>query len=190
MSRTGSCKGPLVLIGFKGCGKSTIGRIIGDKTGLDFIDTDASIVRAYQSRTGLNLTFREVYQEVGGDQFRSMELDAVIEALKIKRQVVSFGGGTLQNAESAGVDFGDAIFVKIETDVEFLYNRVMNKGRPAFLDPEDPKGSFMARMKERTPLYDKYARFSVNNTNLTADHSADMIIAEVGQDLGVTVDGG
>ncbi len=78
----------LVLIGFMGCGKSSVGQYLAQKCGFTFVDTDALI----EERAGCKI--REIFQEKGEEYFRDMETDVLSELVRTaKRQVIATGGG-------------------------------------------------------------------------------------------------
>lgn len=168
-------RGPIVVIGFKGSGKSVVGKIAARKLSFDFIDTDSVIERLYQKREGVNLSFREIYDKHGAEYFRKLENEAAKEALVNKNSVVSIGGGTLVNSELEKADFGDAVFVYLTVDKKILFERIFKNGIPAFLDEDDPKGSLEKLLAERSPVYEKFADFTVDNTVKTPEAAADEI---------------
>ena len=83
----------IVLIGFKGCGKTAAGRVLAENLKIPFIDLDASIEEHYTRQHGHERAFREIYRELGEQAFRNLERD-LMEALdKECDMVFSVGGG-------------------------------------------------------------------------------------------------
>ena len=81
----------LVLIGMMGSGKSTIGRILANKTKLKFLDTDKII----ENET--NLKIAEIFKNKGENFFRSIEEKISVKTLKASRNIIALGGGAFIN---------------------------------------------------------------------------------------------
>lgn len=169
--------GPVILIGFKGAGKSLIGRALAKKLNMEYSDTDAVIEGLYEIFEGQKLTCRQIHKKHGAGYFRKLEGEAIKEALSSPYSVVSFGGGALGTMDACGLDAGGALFVYLRVDKEELYRRIMAKGVPAFFDKDDPRASFDKLHAERSPLYERYATVKVDNTNRTSEEVVDSIIA-------------
>src|SRR4051794_25823503 len=85
----GTCRENLVLVGFMGSGKSSIGRAVAKRLGFQFLDTDHLVVE----RSGLPIT--RIFQELGEEAFRSLETNALESLLHLTRCVVATGGGAV-----------------------------------------------------------------------------------------------
>ena len=81
----------LVLIGLRGTGKSTVGRILSMRLKWPFHDTDAIV----QDRSGL--TIRELFEQKGEPEFRRLESEVVQEFAKLDAAVIATGGGAILN---------------------------------------------------------------------------------------------
>jgi shikimate kinase len=77
------------LIGYRGSGKSTVGRLLAERLGMRFVDVDAQIV----GRAGKNI--KQIFEELGEQAFRDLETEAVRELCTLHFAVVSFGGGAM-----------------------------------------------------------------------------------------------
>lgn len=82
----------LILIGFKGCGKTRVGRALARLLAWDFVDLDGLLERLYLSEQGEALGFREIYRKHGRDHFRDLEGRALRIALQWSQQVLALGG--------------------------------------------------------------------------------------------------
>ncbi len=107
----------IVLMGFMGAGKTTVGYLLAEKLGLPFIDVDARIERSEQR------TVRQIFDDDGEATFRQLEHCAVLEILAGPDAVVALGGGA---AEHAGTRLAleGAIVVYLEVDFEEAILRV------------------------------------------------------------------
>ena len=78
----------IVLVGFPGAGKSTVGRRLADKLGMAFIDLDLYIEEKYHTAVPL------LFQRYGEPAFRMLEYAALKEVLEADNAVIATGGGT------------------------------------------------------------------------------------------------
>jgi shikimate kinase len=169
--------GPIILIGFKGAGKSLIGRALAKKLKMEYSDTDAVIEGLHTIFEEQKLTCREIHKKYGAEYFRKLEKEAIKDALISTYSVVSFGGGALATMEAGGLDSSGALFVHLVVEKEELYRRIMKDGVPAIFDVDNPRASFERLYAERAPGYERYATVKADNTNRTADEVVDSIIA-------------
>ena len=84
----------IVLIGFRGSGKSSIGRRLASKLWLDFIDTDVLVSERAQ------MTIREIFQAEGEEGFRQRESQVIAEVAARDRLVIAAGGGAVLRPEN------------------------------------------------------------------------------------------
>lgn len=79
----------LLLIGPRGCGKTTVGRLLATRTGRRFVDLDATVLAMF----GMS-SISEVWAERGEAAWRDAEAVAILKALETDRQIIALGGGT------------------------------------------------------------------------------------------------
>lgn len=94
----------VVLIGFRGTGKTTVGRILANRLGLPFYDTDALI----EQRAGMPIP--EIFRRAGEAHFRALERE-VIASLRTAEGVIATGGGrsaTRQTSQTSGGTAGSS----------------------------------------------------------------------------------
>ena len=84
----------IVLIGFRGTGKSTVGRLLAKRLERDFIDSDKYI----EDSTGK--TIKSIFEEDGEEGFRQIEADTITELSKADNKVISAGGGVVLREEN------------------------------------------------------------------------------------------
>lgn len=162
----------IVLIGFMGSGKTSIGRLIAHRLGFQFVDTDAIIVE----RAGMQVA--EIFARHGEAWFREQE-SAVLRSLAIlNRAVISTGGGVVLRDENRTLlrELGFVAWLTASEDV--LLERVSrNKKRPLLHTP-DPRTTVHELLATRRPLYEEAAQFTVDSSELTHESAADLLIAE------------
>jgi len=165
----------IVLIGFKGCGKTTIGKLLAKKLKKGFIDTDSVIEKMYNG----NLSCREIYKKHGNDFFRKLEAEALKKSFKTNDKIIAAGGGAVLDEENRGIIKTNNFVVYIKLNKIELYNRIIKEGIPAFFDKTNPERSFEELLKTRKPVYYQLADVSVNVSNLSPDKAAEKIINQL-----------
>jgi shikimate kinase len=134
----------VVLVGFMGSGKSTVGRILAQRLGWGFIDMDERI----EARTGHRIA--EIFRELGEAAFRGEELAVARELQSATRRVIATGGGAFAQAKTREALRAGAFTVFLSGDFDTLARRVPPDGsRPLAADRE-----IMRRLlEEREPYY-------------------------------------
>lgn len=146
----------LVLVGLMGTGKSTVGRMLGERLGRRVVDSDALI----EARTGR--TVREIFLDEGEEAFRALETEVLLEALAADEPlVIAAAGGVVLRAENraafaAARSRGRARVVWLVADPAVLVERVRAGGHRPLLD-DDPAGTLRRMHETRAPLYREVA---------------------------------
>lgn len=140
----------IVLIGMPGCGKSTIGRIIADKTGKTFIDMDNEIVE----KSGKSIP--QIFDEVGEPGFRDIESEVAAELGKQHGLVIATGGGAILRSENVDALRQNAMLIHIRRPVDSL----PTKGRPLSKDIDALRDMESFRL----PLYEAAADATFDNS--------------------------
>lgn len=137
----------LVLIGMMGAGKSTIGRRLAKRLGLDFADADAEIERA------AGMSVAEIFAQHGEEEFRRGERAVIARLLGEEPRVLATGGGAFMDAETRAAIAASGIAIWLKADLEVLMTRVKKRaGRPLLKDP-DPEGVMRRLLDAREPVY-------------------------------------
>ncbi len=158
------------LIGMPGAGKSTVGVILAKLAGLRFVDSDLDI----QVRE--DATLQEILEAKGYLRLREIEEEVLLD-LPLDHALVSTGGSVvyseriMQRLKAAGP------VVYLEADLATLEQRVMAAAHRGIAS--DSAQSFADIYAERTPLYERYADFSVSSCRGSADDVANHILAEL-----------
>jgi len=162
----------IVLIGFMGCGKTSVGRLVAQRLGFQFVDTDALIVE----RAGLPIA--EIFSRQGEAAFRNMETAALRSLGILQRSVVSTGGGIVLREENRAL-LRDLGFVAwLTASEEILFERVSRTKKRPLLHTADPRTTFHELLEQRRPLYEGAAQFTLDSSGLTHEAAADAVIAE------------
>jgi shikimate kinase len=161
----------LVLTGFMGAGKSTIGRLLAARLHWDFLDLDAHL----EARTGA--TIPELFALHGEAHFRRLESTALASALSRSNTILALGGGTpeeltnrllLEQTPGTFTIFLDAPFPT-------LFDRCMLQdiARPVLEDP----AAAQLRFDHRHPLYLRLAGLTIDTADLSPSQTVEAILA-------------
>ena len=165
----------IVFIGFMGSGKTSIGRLVAQRLGFRFIDTDAVIVE----RVGMPIA--EIFAQHGEAWFRDQETAALHSLEVLDRVVISTGGGIVLREENRTLlgELGMVVWLTASEDV--IFERVSrNKKRP-LLQTADPRATVHELLEQRRPLYEEAAQLTLDSTALAHSAVADTVIAEAGR---------
>jgi shikimate kinase len=170
-------KEKIILTGYRATGKSSIGKILADRLGFAFIDTDLAI----EKRQGE--TIAEMVGRGGWDLFRRKEEDLLVELARSKNKVIASGGGSVMHENAWAKLRKNALAVCLTADVKTICLRLA-----ADSDTEDQRPALteMGTMNEiamvlsqRLPLYEKSSDLTINTEGKTPEEVAETIIAEL-----------
>ena len=157
----------IVLIGMPGCGKSTIGKALAQKTGKTFVDADTAI----EEETGMPIP--QFISEFGEPAFRNVETRVLSNLCKASGYVIATGGGCVTRYENKAIIRQNATVLWIKRSIDDL----PTEGRP--LSQRLPL-SEMYRIRE--PMYNKFADYTVNNFG-TVDEAVTQILSCLEENL-------
>ena len=162
------------LTGFMGSGKSTIGPILANTIGYEFVDID----RAIEAQTGKIV--REIFQNQGEEYFRTLERALLGDLRSRDHIVISLGGGTIADPVSFPLIRESGILVYLRTAPEHLFKRLHHKSdRPILVDAS---GERLSEDALRVRIEEVYAR------RRQFYEQADIIISTDEHKVGITVD--
>jgi len=162
----------ILLCGLMGSGKSSVGRLLAERLGHDFIDTD----RCVERRAGC--TVAELFRERGEASFRALERQVLAE-LPALRAVVALGGGAVASAEGRALVAGKGTLVWLDARPETLATRVGDgAGRPllAGLDEDARVARLRDLAQQRATAYGQ-AALRVSTDERTPDQVCDAVLA-------------
>ncbi len=149
----------IILCGFMGCGKTTVGENLKKKSGMNLIDTDA-----YIEKTN-NMTVSEIFEKYGEEYFRELEYRACRELSQKRGVIISTGGGALTFERNVKVLKDTGTIVLIDVPLEVLKERLKyDKTRPLLQRPDRDR-AMKELYEKRMPLYKKAADIVINGDN-------------------------
>ncbi len=157
----------IILIGMPGSGKTTVGRILAEKLGHEQDDGDDIITKA----EGRSL--QDIIDSEGIDYFRALERK-ILSAIDCERRIITPGGSVCYYPEAMDHLSKIGHIIHLRVDFEELERRVTNMDSRGIVFK--PGQTFRELYEERTPIYEKYADFSIEAMGRSAEETADAII--------------
>lgn len=156
----------VILVGFMGTGKSSVGRKLAESLGFEFVDTDQVVVELARK------TIPQIFEEDGEERFRDWESEALSRCAGKGRQVIATGGGIVTRECNHALLRQAGHVVWLKADPEVVLDRVSrNRNRP-LLQTEDPLATIRELYASRVDLYRACADEEVNTSDLTLEETA------------------
>lgn len=151
----------IILIGFMGCGKTSVGKRLAESENMEFLDTDEWIEKKEQK------TISEIFAEQGEAAFRNMETECLRQLLEYKEKnfVLSVGGGLPIREENRKLlkEIGHVVYLKASPDM--IYKRLRNDKTRPLLQGMNPRGRIFDLMSARKSYYEGAAEYIVEVDN-------------------------
>lgn len=159
----------IILTGFMGTGKSTIGRALAQRRGLLFVDTDQRIEEYY------GRSVAEIFAQQGEAAFRRMEEELVNALAQQQNLVIATGGGLLTNPVNVRALQANGRIICLTATPEEILNRVkeQHQVRPLLQDP-DPLQRITDLMHQRDAVYRQFPQ--VSTSGRTTDQVIEMVL--------------
>lgn len=148
-------KQALVLIGFKHCGKTSVGKLLAQKLAAQFVDTDELLLAKYAAESGQVVACSTLYRKLGESAFRALEKQVITQLTLSGPTVIATGGGVVLDPENVRVLRRLGMVIYLATPYEVLHARLQNQAVPAFM--EDVETGFASLFQHRQALYRKLA---------------------------------
>lgn len=162
----------IILIGFMGSGKTTIGRKLAVRLGYRFVDTDRQIQREQDCKVS------EIFAQNGESYFRALEIDLLKRLQKVHNTVIATGGGIL--TASCNLDLirklGTSVYLK--ASIEEICERVSRNNKRPLLQTNNQEQTVSQLMESWNNLYLK-ADFTINTESLRMSFIVSQIIREL-----------
>jgi shikimate kinase len=138
----------IVLIGYRGTGKSTVGRLLAARLGRNFVSTDAEIVKHAQR------TISEIVTQEGWEYFRDLESDICRGLVSRNQLVIDTGGGTILRAQNVEALKKNSTVFWLTASVETIAKRIGGDNqRPSLTGTKSFVDEIQDVLRERTPKY-------------------------------------
>ena len=163
------------LVGLMGAGKTTIGRSLARRLGLDFVDSDREI----EARTGVSIP--TVFEIEGEEGFRKREIQVIEDLAARSGQVVATGGGVVLRPENRGNMSASGFVVYLDVPPYTLWERTRHDRNRPLLQVEDPLLRLKDLYAQRDPFYREVADLVVDGSRINAQGVLQLLVKEVGE---------
>lgn len=168
----------IILLGYRGSGKTTIGKALAEQLWKTFVDVDAHICKWFGG-----LTIAEIWKQHGEPAFRATEVQVTCELLQRHDQVIALGGGTVmqEQARKAVKDAVNTVRIYLYCEPEELLRRITGDAGTATARPSlTALGGGIEEIKsvlaQRDPVYRDVADKVFDVTHVSADDAVRHII--------------
>ena len=162
--------GPIILTGFMGSGKTTVGRILADYYQCEFMDTDKRIEDEQKK------SVTEIFAADGEEFFRRLETELLVTLNDGKQSgIITIGGGMPVREENRRLikQLGKVVYLK--ASAETIYQRLKDDNARPLLNVADPRREIEEMLARRTPVYAAMADFTVDTDERPLDQVAEEI---------------
>lgn len=159
----------IILCGFMGTGKSTIGRIVAARLGWEFADTDTLI----EEQQGY--TVREIFEQQGEAVFRQLETDLCAAMSTWQENVIATGGGIVLRQENRDHLQRAGLVICLEAPAEEIYRRLQHATNRPLLQSDDPLQRIRELLAERAEAYGALP-LHIGTVGMRPGETASMII--------------
>lgn len=145
----------IILTGFMGTGKTTLGRLLAKRIGYEFVDTDVLI----EEQTSLSIS--KIFETQGEAAFRQLESGLVKELALKEGQVIATGGGLVLNQSNVKVLAATGYIICLTASPEDILARVSKQqnSRP-LLSEKDPRAKIDELLRQRDVVYKQFPQLS------------------------------
>ena len=149
-------KNNVILCGFMGCGKSTIGTLLAEKLNFSFVDSDKVIEQRE------NMSVSEIFATHGEEYFRAVETAVINDLCKQNSQIIATGGGAVLNPSNANTLRNNGTVFFFDVTPETVLERLKDDTSRPLLQKENKETAVRELMDTRRPIYIKHSHHTIN----------------------------
>ena len=169
----------IVLIGYRGTGKTTVARLLAARLSLDWIDADVEIER----RAGKSIA--EIFADEGETAFRDLESEAIADLASRKKLIVAAGGGAVMREENREALAAADAMVWLKADAETVLQRMSGDATSTARRPNLTATGGIDEIRQllalREPIYRQSATCQVDTVGKTPTDVVDEILSYLGE---------
>lgn len=166
----------IILIGFMGCGKSTVGIRLSYRLRRTLLDTD-KLIEKEEKRT-----ISEIFAQDGEEYFRQLETKCLQKMIQTeKNQIISVGGGLPIREENHALLRQLGMVVYLRAKPETIYERLKNDTARPLLQGDNPQEKIRTLMEQRAPIYEKAADVLIDVDEKDFDRILDEITEKLNE---------
>jgi len=160
----------IVLIGYRGTGKSEVGAILADRLKMACVGMDAEIVR----RAGMPIP--EIVEKFGWDRFREMETGVVRDLSAKDNLIIDTGGGVIERPENIIALRKNGVLFWLTASVDIIVSRICDDSqRPALTEGKTFTEEVAEVLDRRIIKYERAAQYKIDTDRLTSEQVAERI---------------
>lgn len=160
----------VVLIGYMGSGKSTVGKILREKTDWLLLDSDVEIEKEQ------NKKISDIFKEQGEDTFRNMESEYLDKLAKMDESIIlSTGGGMPMRKENADRMKKVGLVIYLRATAETIYGRLKDDTQRPLLQTGDKLTIITEMLERRNPVYESAADIIID----TDDNNLERVVNDI-----------
>jgi len=161
----------IVLIGYRGTGKSVVGTQVANRLGMKCVSMDAEIVR----RAGMSIP--EIVEKHGWTTFRDMESDVARDLAKSDNLIIDTGGGVIERPENIEALRENSRMIWLKASVSSIVARIQDDTeRPSLTSDKSFIDEVAEVLERRTLKYQGAAQYEIDTDPLTPEQVADRIV--------------
>ena len=162
----------IVLIGYRGTGKSVVGELLAQKLNMETISMDAEIVK----KAGMSIP--EFVEQNGWPKFRDLETEVARELAERDNIIVDCGGGVIERPENIPALRTKGAIFWLQASVDIIVSRIADSTeRPSLVEGKTFTEEVAEVLDRRTSLYSEAAQHTINTDDMTPEQVADSILA-------------
>ena len=164
----------IVLIGYRGTGKTSVGKLLAERLGRQLVSTDAEVIR----RAALSVP--EIVKQFGWDRFRDLESDVCLELGGKDRLIIDTGGGAILRQQNVDRLKANGVLVWLTATVRTITERIGgDTQRPSLTGAKSFTDEVEEVLREREPRYKAAADHVIQTDGRSLAQVADAILARV-----------
>jgi shikimate kinase len=167
----------VVLIGYRGSGKTAVGRVLAERLSWEFVDTDALVEQRAER------TIREIFESEGELTFRRIEADVLGKVLLGRRRIISAGGGAVLSRRNRKAIRGSGACIWLTAPPDELHRRTSQDDSSETQRPDlTAKGGLdeiETVLQARLPIYEATADHVISTVGLSVEQVADAVLGRL-----------
>ncbi len=161
----------IVLIGFRGAGKTALAKILAEKLNMPLYNVDKMI----EEREGKRI--REIVSEKGWQYFREVESNIIEQLSNVDNAIIDTGGGVVENSTNIDNLKKNGYIIYVQSSLKDIKQRILNDpDRPKLNPTLDIEDDLNVTYNRRLPLYEEYSDFRVNTSIKSLEQCANEIV--------------